>query len=298
MGFSCDYNVGSSDGDNNQVSYARNLSNNGGARDGTLDRSYEYDQVGRLTISHSGTEARAAIGAAQWGTQDGPYSQGYSYDQWGNITGRQGWGGWNPSYANAGFNSKNQMTVNPGSGWAMQYDAAGNMTFDGAQSFTYDATGSQVQAPSYGVWQGHDGDGLRVKNAENGAITYYILSTMLGGQVVADIGDYGGGNYGWTRGYVYAGGQVVAIQENATVYWAHQDPINKSQRITDAAGSVVGAIEVDPWGANTSRSSSSSAFQPHQISGYTKDGNGDQDAMARRYSISGRFSQPDPYLGG
>jgi hypothetical protein len=31
-------------------------------QDGTLDRSYEYDQVGRLAISHTGTEARAALG--------------------------------------------------------------------------------------------------------------------------------------------------------------------------------------------------------------------------------------------
>src|SRR4051812_17666124 len=38
-------------------------------------------------------------------------------------------------------------------------------------------------------------------------------------------------------------------------------------------------------------------FQPQNFTGYIRDGNGDQDAMARRYSISGRFSRPDPYSG-
>src|SRR5205807_827454 len=67
----------------------------------------------------------------------------------------------------------------------------------------------------------------------------------------------------------------------------------------DINGNVItnGVVELDPWGANTSKSSSSSAFQPHQISGYTRDNNGGEDAMARRYSVTGRFSQPDPYGG-
>src|SRR5205823_7931563 len=43
--------------------------------------------------------------------------------------------------------------------------------------------------------------------------------------------------------------------------------------------------------------SSNSAFIPQSFTSYTRDLNGDQDAMARRYSVSGRFSQPDPYSG-
>jgi RHS repeat-associated protein len=55
-------------------------------------------------------------------------------------------------------------------------------------------------------------------------------------------------------------------------------------------------VELDPWGANTARSSAT-VFQPQNFTSYTRDLNGDQDAMARRYSVSGRFSQPDPYSG-
>jgi RHS repeat-associated protein len=55
-------------------------------------------------------------------------------------------------------------------------------------------------------------------------------------------------------------------------------------------------VELDPWGANTARSSAT-VFQPQNFTSYTRDLNGDQDAMARRYSPTGRFSQPDPYSG-
>src|SRR5204862_5268733 len=78
LGFSYTYRGGFSDGGNNQVSYARNLSSSGG-RDSTLDRSYEYDQVGALVFAHSGAEARAAFGidGQQWGNSNGPYAHAY-----------------------------------------------------------------------------------------------------------------------------------------------------------------------------------------------------------------------------
>ncbi len=64
-----------------RVAYAKNI------QDGSLDRSYEYDDVGRLAISHSGAEARAATGQGPWNIMDGPYSQGYEYDVWGAHNG-------------------------------------------------------------------------------------------------------------------------------------------------------------------------------------------------------------------
>lgn len=65
--------------------------------DATLDRWYNYNNVGRLHIGRSGSEARAAYGEPG-GVQDGPYSMGVYYDVWGNITLKEGWGGTNPAY--------------------------------------------------------------------------------------------------------------------------------------------------------------------------------------------------------
>ena len=106
------------------------------------------------------------------------------------------------------------------------------------------------------------------------------------------------GTGGWQRGYVYQGSQLLATQQGGQANWIHEDAVTKSQRVTDINGNVItaGVVELDPWGANTPRSSNS-VFQPHQISGYTRDSNGGEDAMARRYNVTGRFSQPDPYSG-
>ena len=94
------------------------------------------------------------------------------------------------------------------------YDAAGNLTNDLGQTFTYDATGKQATASygGYSLTQNYDGDGLRVKKSDNGTVTYYLRSTVLGRQVAAEMNSTGG----WTRGYVYLG-SLLAVQQ-AGVY--------------------------------------------------------------------------------
>lgn len=77
----------------------------------------------------------------------------------------------------------------------------------------------------------------------------------------------------------------------------HQDPVTKSQRVTDTLGNVISTVDLDPWGGETSRSSNQ-AFQPHRYTTYERDSNGGDEAMMRRYhSYWNRFSQPDPYDG-
>ncbi|HKR12490.1 MAG TPA: S8 family serine peptidase [Pyrinomonadaceae bacterium] len=261
-----------------RVSYAQNIN------DGTLDRSFGYDHVGRLTASHTGIDARSHVGINPNGTPDGPYSQRYSYDQWGNITSREGWGGDNPSFTATYINNKRV---------GLTYDATGNLTNDGGQNFTYDATGQAATASytGYLLQQFYDGDRLRVKKVE-AETTYYLRSSVLGGQVVAEIA----GNGDWARGYVYLGGQLLAVQHGG-VYWVHQDPVVKSKRVTNSSGTVVSTVELDPWGGNTNRSNNGD-FQPHKFNNYTRDANASDDAMFRRYNRWwSRFDQPDPSDG-
>jgi RHS repeat-associated protein len=269
-----------------RVTYAQSL------YDATLDRSYEYDHVGRLTKSFTGSSARAFLGkpGGQW-VADGPYAQNQiNYDVWGNMTEINGWGG---SITNMSLSyTNNRMDRNPINGIQMQYDAAGNITNDGLQTYTYDATGQQVTASMTGLQQAYDGGRLRVKKIENGVATYYFRSTMLGGKVIAEIN----GSGGWKRGYVYLGGTEVAVSDGE-VLWNHYDGITKSKRMTDGGGAVVSAIEVDPWGGETSRSVNSSK-QPKRYTSYERDADGGDEAMHRRYSSYWkRFMQPDPYEG-
>ncbi|PYS25033.1 MAG: hypothetical protein DMF72_03030 [Acidobacteria bacterium] len=266
-----------------RVTYAQSNFNS------SLDRSYEYDDFGRLAVSHTGAEARAHAFSGQWGTMDGPYSLGFNYDQWGNMTQRYGWGGEvqggganQTSYINETF------TNNRRDGFT--YDAAGNLTNDLGQTFTYDATGQQTFASYMSVQQDYDGDGLRARKNENGYTTYYLRSSVLGGQIVAEMD--GSGN--WMRGFVYQGGGLLAVQQGG-VYWMHEDPITKSKRTTDMYGNVVSAIELDPWGGDANWSWNA-AFQPRKFTTYIRDANGSDDAMFRRYNRwHSRFDQPDPH---
>ncbi len=260
-----------------RLMYAQNLN------DGTLDRMYDYDQVGRLFVSHSGGEARYAVGLGS-NVADGPYSHIYYYDQWGNVTQRDGWGGENASFSAVSYtnNKRNGLT----------YDNAGYLINDGGQDFTYDATGQAITATYGNLQQAYDGDRLRVKKVDNGTTTYYLRSSVLGGQVVAEIS-----SGTWLRGYVYLGGQLLAVQQSSSVSWIHQDPLVKSKRVTNSSGTVVSTIEFDPWGGNTGRSSND-AFQPRKFTTYERDSNSSDEAMFRRYNRWwSRFDQPDPYEG-
>jgi RHS repeat-associated protein len=261
--------------------------------DHTLDRSFDYDQVGRLLASYSGKEARWHTGQEAYSGADGPYAESYVFDKWGNVTGRNGWGAVNAQYSSAPQFVANKLTVNPLTGAVVQHDAAGNLLTDGAQTFTYDASGQQTSATGTGLQQSYDGDGLRARKTENGLTTYYLRSTILGQQVAVEAS----GSGAFKRGYVYLGGQLLALQENNQVTWVHQDPVTKSQRLTNSAGSVVSWVELDPWGAETNRSNNSQQ-QPHRFTSYERDANGGDEAMMRRYEGKWqRFAQPDPYDG-
>ena len=142
------------------------------------------------------------------------------------------------------------------------YDAAGNLTFDGGQHFTYDAQGSQVAVDWMNIQQGYDGDGLRVRRTADGkAPARYLRSSVLGGQVVAEL-NQAGGVWEWVRGYVYGGAGVLAVQQGGAVSFVHEDPVTKAKRVTDTGGSVQqSATEVDPFGAEAGGTNQS--FQPH-----------------------------------
>lgn len=255
------------------------------------DRSYEYDHLGRLIYAHTGAEARAHAFSGQWGTMDGAYSQGYEYDSFGNTTHRYGWGG-EVQGGGAGQSSDLYYTYANNRRNGYNYDASGNLTYDGGQHYTYDAAGRQTASDFTDLHQYYDGDGLRVKKTENSSslVQYYLRSSMLGGQVLAEI-NYAGG---WQRGFVYAGSALLAVQQSG-VYFVHEDPVTKSKRVTAATdGSVQSVVELDPWGADTSHSSNS-AFQPRKFTSYERDANGSDDAMMRRYNRwHSRFDQPDP----
>jgi RHS repeat-associated protein len=250
------------------------------------DRSYEYDQVGRLIKSETGDDARIHIGESVSGFGAGSYHQQNSFDVWGNLTSRSGDGGWLPNYNMNYVN--NQMQV------GRTYDAAGNFVDDGwGQHFQYDAASRQTSDGVH-VGQAFDGDGLRARKVDYNVTTFYLRSSILGGQVVSELD----ANGNWQRGYVSGGNEMIAIQSNSEgIRWVHADPITKKQRLTDSAGVTQSVIDVDPWGAETAWEWNQSS-QSHRYTSYERDGNGGDEAQARHYqAVWSRFDQPDPYDG-
>jgi RHS repeat-associated protein len=211
---------------------------------------------------------------------------------------RYGWGG-EVQQGAAGQSSDIYYTYanNRRTDHGFTYDASGDLTFDGGQHFTYDAAGRQTYVDWTNLQQGYDGDGLRVSRTEDGTYpALFLRSSVLGGQVVAEI-DNVNGTWTWWRGYVYSGSQLLAVQQGSAVYFVHEDPVTKSKRVTDMGGVVQSGVELDPYGADTARSMSS-AFQPKKFTSYERDANGTDEAMARRYNRwHSRFDQPDPYDG-
>ena len=179
-------------------------------------------------ISHLGARKLERAINGQWGTMDGPYSQGYDFDVWGNVTHKYGWGG-EVQGGKAGQSSDIYYTYTGNRRNGFSYDLSGNLTNDLGQTFTYDATGQQATAAygGYALQQGYDGDGRRVKKIENGITTYYLRSSVLGGQVVAEMNNSGV----LGREYVYLGGQLLAVRAPISgvlkTYWVHEDPITK-----------------------------------------------------------------------
>ena len=241
-------------------------------------------------------EARSLVGESTAGVGYGSYSQHVSYDVSGNHTARVGWGGNFGSSTNQSQSFQNNRRV------GLTYDAAGNLTNDGAQ-YIYDATGQQTNAAqypagwsgyaNYSLQQAYDGDGLRVKKEDNGAKTYYLRSSVLGGLVIAEM-DY---QQVWQRGYVYLGGQLLLIQSGEVPKWVHQDPVTKSQRLTDFYGNLQAVVDLDPWGGETTRCWQQGQ-QSQRYTSYERDGNGNDQAMFRQYhTYWQRFDQPDPYDG-
>ncbi|MGH9753094.1 MAG: hypothetical protein ACREA2_09945 [Blastocatellia bacterium] len=139
-----------------------------------------------------------------------------------------------------------------------QYDAAGNLTNDGLNTFGHDAAGNNETAA--GIRNVFNGDGQTVKRTfpQNGSSIWYVSSTVLGGRVVAEIN--GGFSQqiptgGKLRGHIYAGVSQIAIQDvtqntDYKVIWQHEDPVTGSVGITYKDGGYLRYSEPDPLGGN------------------------------------------------
>jgi YD repeat-containing protein len=224
--------------------------------DDRFDRSYAYDHTSRIATALSGPEARG-----QLDTDNRPYQQTLTYDAFNHLTSQTGkhWSSTSASYIGM-FTNNRRADAN--------YDADGNVLTGNYSTYTYNSAAqiAVVQSGTDNTTQGFDGNGLRVKTAETTywygtpttEVTYYVRSTVLGGQVITEMNANGAKQ----RTFVYAGKQVLAWQRIMSgverVTWEHRDPSNASFRTTNENGSLndqtyVGdgaPAELDPTGGD------------------------------------------------
>jgi YD repeat-containing protein len=220
--------------------------------DERMDRAFSYDHAGRLQEAYTGSEARDFLNQTQSGMQTGPYRQSYQHDVWGQMTARTNrfWSRQSDFAANY-LNGRNQ---NP----SWQYDNDGRVLQDETLSYTYDAAGRNRQVSSLVstriTTQEQDGDGQVVKRVEQqpntfppaATTTYYLVSSVLGGRVITELNESGQK----TKGYVYAGGEVLARQEQNQVTWQHSNPLTGNRGESGAEGWYTVTVEADSMGVN------------------------------------------------
>ena len=163
--------------------------------DPRYDRKSKYDHAGNLTASLTGAEARGLPA-----TNERPYNQTYQQDVWGNLKNRSG-----QQWARPEASEPATYTDNRRDGW--NYDAEGNWLDEGtfnALQRKYDAAGrlAKIEHPAFPNnpkrTDDYDGDGQRLRSGYHQLgctpeyncpfeYTYYLNSTVLGGQIVTEI---------------------------------------------------------------------------------------------------------------
>jgi len=224
------------------------------------NQAFTYDNVGRL------------VTATGWGA----WARRFGYDKYGNRTAV--WdavsGGnqlQNTVIAQSGGMTTNRIASLNGTNFS--YDANGNVTGDGARTYTYDAKNQMVSvsAASGGESYSYDAGRHRVKKVVGGVVTHYVWGES--DQVIAE--------------YERGGGATTAT---GTRYY-HPDHMS-TRIITSVAGNVVGTTDQLPFGEEFTSTGQS---EKHKFGSYERDDSGLDLAVNRHYnSAIGRFMQPDP----
>ncbi|MGO9917226.1 MAG: Ig-like domain repeat protein, partial [Isosphaeraceae bacterium] len=189
-------------------------------------------------------------------------------------------------------NNMNQYTSV--GGVADTYDADGNLTSDGTNTYRYDSLNQliSVVGPSGMTSYTYNALGQRVASTTNGQTTQYVIDPSGLGNVVSEYD--GSGNL--LAHYNYGFGLVSQVNTSENSYFYNFSAIGNTSELTNASGVVVNSYTYDPFGVPLGKTEAvANPFQYVGEYGVMNEGNGLEFMGVRSYEAAvGRFVQPDP----
>jgi RHS repeat-associated protein len=175
------------------------------------------------------------------------------------------------------------------------YDALGNVIFDGAHRYAYDAENRliTVDGGATAVYA-YDALSRRVRRDTSGTATEYLYD--LSGRVVSTR-DANTGS--WRSGEVYVADRHLATYANGTTYFHHRDWLGSNRLTTLSHGTMTEQCTDLPFGDGLACSPAGQPPTSTPFAQYERDAESQLDhTWFRQYSSAqGRWTTPDPYLG-
>jgi RHS repeat-associated protein len=251
----------------------------------TESAAYTYDNLGRLVTSNQTSNSVSA-------------QRRFVYDRWGNRTSvYDATTGGNQiqsiALEQSGGAPTNRITsVTQGSTVNYSYDSAGNVTNDGAHSFTYDARNRLVSVDGGTTANySYDNQSRRIIKTVGSTTTHYVWE---GSKVIAE---HNGSTGAMLVEYIYARNRMIAREGGSSgrLFFLY-DRLSVRATITDGNGNIQGRQSHLPFGEELVGSGTT---DKHKFTSYERDGESGADyAVNRHYSTAvGRFNQVDPLDG-
>jgi RHS repeat-associated protein len=178
-------------------------------------------------------------------------------------------------------------------GVAETYDADGNLTYDGTNTYTYNSLNQQisVSGPSGTTTYSYNALGQQVAATTNGVTTQYLIDASGLGSVV---GQYAGGGE-LIADYTYGLGLTSQVTAGGRYYYDF-DSLGSTVGLSTSSGAYADTYSYLPFGqSQTSTQAGANPFQFVGEWGVMEDGNGTTNMRSRNYDvILARFEQIDP----
>ncbi len=203
--------------------------------------------------------------------------------------------------------ASNQLSASSlNNGVALQYDAAGDVTYDGMNSYLYDAEGRIcAMKNSWGAMTGYlyDGAGIRVAkgslasfNCNFSSNGYATTSSYVLGPDGEQVTEYAvaGGTSTWVHTNAFVSGALLATYHDTDTYFALND-WQGTKRAEVSAGGLVSTFGSLPFGNGLTSSGNATDATEQHFTGKERDTESGNDYFEARYysSAMGRLMSPD-----